>query len=195
MIRGLGSEFVNFRPPWTLGSPVLPPTAPTRRTHSLPSRLAPPARTRSGVRRWRVQSTPTFFSPPRGRRLAAFIPPLPSRLLAFPLLSPSTARSCRRRRTLCCGTAGAAAVGPGDWRRDPSWRLDRELPFSSVPHLLSSLAALRSGPQPPVFTVALWRHRGGGSSFSSVPPSPPSLIPSLPTAPPRRSSPSPPKSS
>lgn len=90
---------------------------------------------------------------------------------------------------------GAAAAGPGDWRRDPSGRLDRELPFSSAPQLLSSLAALRSRPQPPVFTVALWRHRGGGSSFSSVPPSPPSLLPSLPAAPPRRSSPSPPKSS
>lgn len=47
--------------------------------------------------------------PPRGRLQAAFIPPLPSRLLAFPL-SPSTRGSCRRRRTLCCEAAGAAAA-------------------------------------------------------------------------------------
>lgn len=125
--------------------------------------------------------------PPRGRLGAAFIPPHPSRLLAFPPLSPSTLGSCRRRRTLCCGAAGtaaaavagaeglAAATRAGGWTAPGGWTarsLSRRLSGSRA-----QLARLGSRPPPPGFTAALRRHRGGGRCLSPAPRSLPPLQP------------------
>lgn len=119
--------------------------------------------------------------PPRGRLQAAFIPPLPSRLLAFPPLSPSTRSSCRRRRTLCSRAPEQRRLDPGA-RLHRAWRLDCALPFSPAPGSRlprpaplspaaarvhsGSEAAVRGWPQPqpcpshpPSFPPSLQPHR------------------------------------
>jgi hypothetical protein len=138
----LGSKFVNFHPSKTLHS----------RDH-LPSGLLPAARVGGGVWRWRAQRTPS--SPPSpGQTPSSFPSSPPSRLLAFPPLSPSTRRSCSRRRTLCSPGAGAVAAR----------RLDRAL------HSLRSRSRALS-PVATRCTAAQRQHRGGGLSLSPAPPS------------------------
>ena len=124
--------------------------------------------------------------PPRGRLQAAFIPPLPSRLLAFPPLSPSTRGSCRRRRTLCCGAAGAAAAAavPGGLAARPGRAAGPRAPLLSrcwapgltrpAPH--PPAACRRPGSQP------LGGGTAGGWGGSSLSPAPLSLPPSLPAS-------------
>lgn len=137
-------------------------------------------------------------SPPPGRLQAAFIPPLPSRLLAFPPLSPSTRGSCRRRRTLCCGALGGAEAGPGGLAAGSRRAAG---PRALAPPLSRAWAP---GAHPPRSAPARRRQgsralgggtAGGGCSPSPAPPLPRCFLSSLPAAPPRRSSDSPPDSS
>lgn len=131
----------------------------------------------AGWRRGEVQGSahPLQPLPPlQGRLGAAFVPPLPARLFAaFTLASPATRGSCRRRHTLHCWAAGAAAAA---CTRASGWSALQSCPARGCQ--APAEAPLRpAGAGRP---IPERRHRGGGRQ----PPPGPSLAPSSSSSPP-----------